>query len=406
MINPWYTHIIVFCISIVTYTFSWSFLYPAVSVELLLFFIGSFLLNFLVGSAHKKEFAYKQCVHDDNVAKATRLMCFLWAIQFVYNGGIPLMQVLNGVQYDYTNFGIPTLGVFITTFTFFLCVYSFHLYLSLKSKKYLILFLINLAPGVIIFSRGAFLMNIVACLFVYLIKTFNNKRSTENIAKKRGAIGSIVNVFYATLLVMFILFSFGFAGNIRNASLFDIDQDMSDALIVQTGGATENFMASPIPKEFFWSYLYISSPLANLQYNLNYFQLKNINVFDLPILIIDTFVPDFMSKRVNEFIGRSAVNPVLITPELTVTTIYTKSFIHFSWIGMCLMALFILVFPKIYLSLILKESPFYITGIALLNTMYFFMIFDNMFTFSGIFLPLLFPLILRSYKNRNTLAKL
>lgn len=402
MINPWYTHIFVFCISLVTYTFSWSFLYPAISIQLLLFFIGSFLLNFLVGSSHKGTFVYKQATHDGTIENANRLMWFLWSLEFAYHGGIPLLKVLSGVQYDYTGFGIPTLSVFTFTFTSFLCVYSFHLYLSTKSKKYLVFWLINLLPGILIVSRGTFLVNIVSCLFVYLIKYFNDEELTEFSSIKKEINISSINVFYAVLLALFILFSFGYVGNVRNASAFNMDRDQSDTLILQMGGATENFIESPIPKEFFWSYLYISSPLANLQHNIDYFQSKTVNILDLPILIIDAFTPDFMAKRINEWIGRSTTFPVLITPEMTVPTIYTRSFIHFSWIGIFLMAGLMLIFPKIYLSIIPDRSIFYVSAIAILNTMYFFMIFDNMFTFSGVFLQLLYPLILEKimYKTK------
>jgi hypothetical protein len=397
MINPWYVHIIVFCISLVTYTFSWSFLYPAVSIQLLLFFVGSFLLNFLVGSSHKGKFVYNQATHDGTVENATRLICFLWSLEFAYHGGIPLLKVLSGVQYDYTGFGIPTLSVFTFTFTSFLCVYSFHLYLSTKSKKYLIFWLINLLPGILIVSRGTFLVNVASCMFVYLLKRFNGEKLTKFSSLKRGINVSLTNVFYAALLVLFISFSFGYVGNIRNASAFNMDRDQSDALILQMGGATENFIESPIPKEFFWSYLYISSPLANLQYNIDYFQSKSVNILDTPLLIIDAFTPDFIAKRINEWMGRAILTTLLITPEMTVPTIYTKSFIHFSWIGMFLMAGFMLIFPKIYLNFLPKESHLYVSAIAILNTMYFFMIFDNMFTFSGVLLQLLYPIILRKH---------
>ncbi|NJL10558.1 MAG: hypothetical protein HC908_11380 [Calothrix sp. SM1_7_51] len=141
--------------------------------------------------------------------------------------------------------------------------------------------------------------------------------------------------------------------------------------------------------------MYASSPLANLQTNISDVRHENINLLSFFQFFNNEIIPDFISKRINSVFELEKGINLLIDPNITTCTVYAGSYFYLSWYGLYLMGIFILVFPLIYIKLLPKNSLLNITGIAILNTLYLFFIFDNMFYFSGLSFQLIYPLILR-----------
>ena len=96
-------------------------------------------------------------------------------------------------------------------------------------------------------------------LFLYLVK--NRKVSLK--IKGKILIGILLG-----------LFLFGVAGNYRTVLKNDTSYFM------KMMEATPAFSESIIPKEYSWGYIYISSPLATLQYTLSQIENKNSDDFD------------------------------------------------------------------------------------------------------------------------------
>jgi hypothetical protein len=90
---------------------------------------------------------------------------------------------------------------------------------------------------------------------------------------------------------------------------------------------------------------------------------------------------------------------------LTVSSVYAGSYVYLSWIGMVIMGIFIIIFPLFYISFLSKKSKYYVTAIAILNSLYLFLIFDNMFSFSGLSLQLLYPLIFHKLDKMKLIGR-
>jgi len=295
-------------------------------------------------------------------------------MEFVYEGGIPLVKILLRQPYNYRFFGVPSLHVFNVTFASFFTIFLFHLYLSSHKNKYLILSLINWAAAILIYSRAMFIFILVAAFFVYLAS---------------GSI-KIKFILWTPLVGIMILYFFGILGNVRES--FEAKSKYNPALFLETGGATDQFRSSWVPKEFFWGYIYISSPLANLQTNIN-----TRHVSDKPSVLYqhvnNEIAFDFISKRINRLLGWEREGENTITGPFNVSTVYSRSFSYQGWIGIFIMAAFVLVFPWFYCWL-LPQGSFTLTGIAILNTMYLFLVYDNTIRFTGLGFQLIYPVIL------------
>jgi hypothetical protein len=181
-----------------------------------------------------------------------------YVLEFLYHRNFPLLAIFTKVPLSYHEFGIPTFHVFLVTFNSFFSIYLFQAILSetTQRRKAILFFLLSLAPSLMILNRGMLVIIMISCVFVYLIK-YQSKITIRKIAG-------------LSVVMIIFLYLFGMVGNLRvnnsyqtNTSLFD------NSLFLQIGGATDEFKESVIPKEFFWSYIYIASPLANLQETIN-----------------------------------------------------------------------------------------------------------------------------------------
>jgi hypothetical protein len=155
-----------------------------------------------------------------------------------------------------------------------------------------------------------------------------------------------------------------------------------------------------IPSEFFWGYIYFTSPLANLQLTTQHPK-PEISVTNLVQWGTNEVLPDAVSKRINAYCGLTKRQSPRIAPHLSASTVYAGSFTYGGWYGMGLMALVLLCFPFLYKRLLAAESRYYITGMAMLNTLYLFLIFDNMLAFSGFSFQLFYPLLFSWMEQRR-----
>ncbi|MEQ8425426.1 MAG: hypothetical protein RIA63_12000, partial [Cyclobacteriaceae bacterium] len=272
-------------------------------------------------------------------------------------------------------FGIPSLHVFIVTFGSFYTVYLFHLYVSTRERHVLIFYFINLFSAVLIYSRAMFVFNIIASLLLLLLsaKTINYK-------------------VYILAPFLFLIFSFlfGVIGNLRVSHEAKVKYDNS--IFLKTGQATHSIAESSIPKEFFWTYIYTSSSIANLQKNINNAD-RHVSVTWFLKMVNNEMIFDFISKRINRIFGIPHPGEYTINGSFNVSTVYSVAYSHLGWIGMTIMFCYVLILPVIYLKPNGNGSPFSATGFAILTTMYIFLAYDNTIRFTGLSFQLVYPLI-------------
>jgi hypothetical protein len=198
---------------------------------------------------------------------------------------------------------------------------------------------------------------------------------------------------FLIVLVVFLFYLFGVLGNYR------VTRTPSNSYFLEISNASEKFIESKIPKEFIWSYIYISSPLANLQSNINKEAHQKNQVKNF---ILTELIPDFLSKRIAPLIHAERAELKNISPFLTVGTFYARSFVLLGWAGIIIMFIFNSAFVFIYIILLRKNNIYYVTGISILCTFVIYNTFTNMIYFSGVSFQLVFPLLMSLFVFKAT----
>lgn len=387
MINPYFCYVVAFVMALLTYLVGWSDLYPPLSFSVLAFLFFTILVFSLLGVAtfRSKIIAFKKVeVERQTTPILVSLFIYgLWSVEFIHAGGVPLMKILLKQPYDYRTFGVPSLHVFVVTFSSFYTIYLFHLYLSRKSVLLFMLYLLNLLSAILIYNRGMLMFNISASALLYFI--CRNKINWKQLTI--GAASTII-----------LLFLFGILGSLRVSR--ESGKPYSNDDFLETGQASESFRKSIIPKEFFWTYIYVSSPLANLQHNVNTYPVPPVSMKSFGELFNNELLMDFISKRVNSFFHLQPANDNRIPGPFNVSTVYSRSFSYLGWLGMFVTTLVLVAFPWLYHKFLPAHSPFFLTGLAILCTIYLFLAFDNTLRFTGLSFQLVYPLLLH-YGSRR-----
>ncbi|HEY0895728.1 MAG TPA: hypothetical protein VGE15_04195 [Sphingobacteriaceae bacterium] len=366
--NPNYVYILAFIVPFIVYTLEWSTLYPPLTINLFLFYFGTFAAALVLGLIlHKtRPFCYSQ-IAAANTNTGTLLAIFvLYGLEVAYSRTVPLLEVFAGTYvYGEDTFGIPVLHTFLVSFNTFYAIYLFHQYLSSRSVNIFWLFVLSNLPFILLVTRSSILNILLGAFIVFLV-------SRERLA------GRVVLKSVALVLLVFYLF--GFLGNQRSAG-------GDPTFIPKASGATDEFLDSAVPKEFYWSYLYIASPVANLQNNINKTQEPQGGY---KRLIRDEFLPTFLTKFI------TAPQPkefYQINPFLNVGTIYVYTFSFAGWWGMIFMFFYLLLIINGYYLLVIRSDRFRVTGLAILYNVIIFATFHNTIAYSAQSLQLLYPVV-------------
>jgi hypothetical protein len=227
---------------------------------------------------------------------------------------------------------------------------------------------------ILIVSRGMLFVILTGCLFVFLLSL------------KHIRLRIIVRIGVAALVVFYF---FGIIGNLRQAN------ETSSKYMLEISKATPAFRESFIPDEYIWAYMYISSPLANFQNTINNCEHCSSNF--APFLNYE-FLPDFISKRTGKFFDIEKGDVPRIADWLTVSTFYARPYYFLGWWGLIIMFSFFIITTLLYIFLVKKSSPYYVTGLAIINTMILFNTFDNMYAFTGLSFQLVYPIIFTHFR--------
>lgn len=374
--NPFFIYIVTFGCVLLAYQWGWSEIYPTLSNDLFSFLIGTFVLSFFFGLYIEKKLDTKIGCSEDERGLSDWIFLLLlvgFLSDFFYHGGIPLKILFQDGDFTYTGFGIPTLHVAIITFGGTYSAVSFSSYLNSKNPKFLMQAIIPIIYDILIVNRGAALIAMVSWLFVIVIK--------------RGGLG-LKKGFISLFFLLCVLYLFGLLGNVRAGP---------DA-IKEIGRPTETFISSRVPDSYFWTYIYLTSPLANLQETINE---TSGDSWRLPELIFSEMTPDFISKRILPILGDpERVETPQVDPALNVATIYGRSYVYFGLPGLVLMFIVLIAAILLYVRLI-RQSIYFVPALSLLNTLIVFCMFDNMIAFTGMSLQLLWILFLPNYIYKN-----
>lgn len=256
--------------------------------------------------------------------------------------GVPLLG-----HVSYTDFGAPILHVALVSSLLVLSVASV---LAGRSFKW---FLITLLIAVLILNRFLLIFVLLSFLFFHLSNKKFNFRS----------------VFKSFLFISFIVFLFGLLGTWRMSSILGISYAEAQEYILVAGDASDFYIRTGLPISFFWFWIYLTSPISNLVYNV---ELGNYLVnLDFITLVGFEFLPQTISKHLGDY----PYDVKLLAAHLNVASAISPSFIAMGFLGITLY--FCYYFFLFFLFAMVLKGFYRYTLILILSSLSVFMIFFN-----------------------------
>jgi hypothetical protein len=368
--NPFLIYILTFGTALALYQLGWAGIYPETSSDLLAFFGLSFVVSASLALVAEKEVEETRTYVSGQMPwYAVLIVVVCLAADIAYTGSIPLLELYRG-EWKYGSFvGIPTLHVFAVTFGSAFSTIRFADFLFATRWRDRFRYFIEASIPIIYFLlvvyRGPALILAVSWAFVFVIR--------------RDRIGILTGVMIAAL-TLGILYLGGIFGQARTGLVDDL------------GKPTEAFRDSGVPQTYFWTYLYATAPIANLQYAVDVAEpLYKLN--RLPEFFVGEMLPDFISNRLLSLMKTERLAIPEISVGFNVSSIFGRSYLFFGWIGVLAMFAWLMALVLVYLTLILR-SPYRLPCLALLNTLIVFCVFENMIAYTALLMQLVWPLLL------------
>ena len=378
---PSFVYVISFTSVLILYQIGWSNLFPKLNGLLIAFFAATIIISFGLALVQKQYLNIRSStatLSSGFIKRSLYFICIGYILDFAYESSVPIIKVFLVPSYSYDDFnGIPTFHVILGTFNIFFSISMFDNYLSVKKRKKLLIFLFTLLPFILIINRGAIMIVFSAMIFLFLF---------------RLKVITLKKIFIPFFVLGLVLYLFGLVGNLRQEQTKD-DKEY----LLRVAGATDSFIQSGVPTEFYWSYIYLISPIGNLQ-NIIDEKSDGFHSSDVGLFMTTQLFPDFISKRLVALFGQEKLledvesSKYLVTPLLNAPTVYYGSYLLLGSLGLVLMYIVIALSCLIYPFLVNKDSVYYFTSIASLNSIILLSTFNNMWYATGTIM--LWPILL------------
>jgi hypothetical protein len=245
----------------------------------------------------------------------------------------------------------------------------------------MIFLFIGVIYPILLGGRGVLFVNIAASMLAYFI-----------IRRKQINFSLIAKLLLAVSILGFV---FGLLGEVRSTnSKARKATDLSQTLIAQIAKPTERFEAMGVNPNFLWPYIYVVSPLGNLD---NLFTSRKVFEKDLKIYFVSNYLPNFLQKYfVEEKIKKDKSN--LVVDVFNTYTAFGKPFQQLHWLGVSLYFIFIL-FTIFTLSLIARPEPSSIIMPQFLTVGHILSWFSNLYVKEIVIGPVLVGMTVLLYRQ-------
>ena len=377
IVNPFYLYCIAFSVALLVYSFGWSKIFPELSKSLILFLIVTFVLFLPAGYVlmkKKNEFINHNALNLSWNDIIFTIIILLGSINILLMGYLPLIDR----SHNYREFGMPVIDPIFNTLSIFFSVFLMHSFLDTKKKRFLIYFIIILAIQVVIFRRSTIIWILTSSSFLFLMY--------------RKRISLLVLIAGIICLPLFS-FLFGIYGNARS--------NLTKTFVLNDLGASDVFKNSGISYNHYATYLYVSSPLANLQENIDRRDVK-LNDGDLKRFLFYCIIPESFTLRLEKPLKLLQPSCFLITPNLIAGSFYMVGFYILGWSGMILLFIFLFLFILLCFLILRKWSACRLETISLLSTAVSLLIFSNFLNRLDVILLLfVYPVLFHWIYTRN-----
>ena len=352
LVNPFYLYCIAFSIPIIAYLLGWSKIFPGLSAYLILFFAVTFIIFIFAGYQliQKRQdlfirHPFNQYLYDI-IFWLIILLCF---INIFYMGYLPILDR----THNYREFGMPVVDPLFNSLCIFFSVNYFHSFLDTRKKKFIIYFLLILFIQIVLFRRSSIIWIITSSTFLFLLY------------KKKV---SLLIITAGIISIPLLSYCFGLYGNARSK--------LSKSFVLNELGASDAFKNSGISYNHYMTYLYVSSPLANLQENINK-RGEEVKKGDARDFLFYCLIPETFTIRLEKPLHLSPPVCNLITPELIAGSIFMVSFYTLGWYGMIIMFFYLFIFILLGSYVNRKWNTFGLEAFSLLSATVSLSIFSN-----------------------------
>lgn len=363
MINIYLAFAILWVVVLILYFFGWSDLCVPLNKELLIFIIFMIITSFIFGKILKKDLRYFKLSNNPHKKRyMIVILIILYILTFIFNKNIPLLLVLTGTPYYAVNtIGLPHLNLIISSVSICYFIYLIYIYSCFKERRTLF----EIICIILYFTLMVQRQNLFICIIVFANIFLLSKKIDVNF--KRHFIRNIILFLILTILGSYI---FGVIGNARYGSKWK----WNDSSMISTLGKMNDKYPKVLPKETFWAYIYITSPLSNLNYNIiNY---KSNNQL-YPYLM--EFLPEYISNKFN-FLRKDVYLPV---SSLNASTSYVRSYFYGGVLGMYGMYIIQMMCSFIVIFIAKRNKSVYFIPICMIVAYFLlFSFFENMFYYS------------------------
>jgi hypothetical protein len=383
LVNPFYLYCIAFSFAIIAYLAGWSSIFPKLSSGLLLFLISTFVFFIIAGYLFSKKLPDFQNHREFGRQMTDIIFCLiilLGLVNVLFMGYLPILDR----SHNYREFGMPVIDPLFNSLSIFFSVFFLHSFLDTRKKRLLIYILIILIFQVIIFRRSSIMWIITSSSFLFILY----------IRKIR-----ILVIVLSIICIPALSYCFGLYGNFRS--------NLTRSFVINDLGASSTFKNSGISYNHYMTYLYLSSPLANLQENIGKKggELKNDNVKDF---LFYCLMPQSFTLRIEKPLHLLPPETHLISPNLIVGTFYMVSFYTLGWLGMIIMVLFLFLYIILCLLVIKRWNICGLETLSLLSSTVCMLIFSNFLNRLDVILMLfVYPVIfhfLFNIKSRRIIS--
>ncbi len=379
-INPFLVFSFTFLSAIFLYELKLSDLYITSHSNVVFYFLIISFISFLIGLIYHytifRKNSFLSRSYNNTYLKDYSFYILLlgFILECIDNQSIPIVAIFSGQEYDYTQFGIKTFHVFYMAYLSASAVVNMQRFLFSKNKQFLKTPILAILITILIVNRGAMILLLLPMILMSVVM-FRRRLK-------------FIHIVLFAFLWLFIVLVFGYLGDKRlQASGYEDPQ-----AIFNIGKADEVF--SYVPSGFFWTYLYSTSPLANLALQSE----DNISRGEFGDLLVVSAYPDFISKYTNPDIFQH-YDFEKITPELNVGTGFMASYIVLGVHGVLFLFFWFFILNSFFIYF--RPGEYSISICATLASISSLMIFSNMLIFSSCFLQLIFIMYLTRFRIGN-----
>lgn len=249
----------------------------------------------------------------NNIYFIFKVWVILTIFEIVYFKGLPFLSIIgitNGID-RYTEWGIPSLHGLLNAIILSISNFIFLNYIQTKNKNYLYIFFICLLWPILLLTRQLLMSMLLQSILIFVYY--------------RGI--KIKSFFKILGFVFLITMVFGIIGDIRTGESFlDVAQP------------ADNF-PKWLPSGFLWVYIYIVSPLNNINFNIENFNNFDFNLYPISAGLLPSFIRD------NIITNTSQLKFNLVNDNLNVSTFFLTYLTSFGLFGsiifFCIMGFFL-----------------------------------------------------------------